>query len=318
MFSKLLKSEARKALLNIFLESGRQKYYLRELAVRINYSPGSLQRELNGLVTDELLLAEKMGNLRFFSLNSKCPYLKELKKYIEAHPGSTEPKSPQSASKKAKPSKTPKTAPQSPRPSKNDQSAVIPTQSTVKPQGRPVLERRDPPPSAPAPVTNTPPATPAPASYIPPATPIPLAPMPAPYVPPAPQPLSAAPMPIPAPIPAPAPHYTFAPAESPIQSTVGYPDMISPFSKPVLAKPTLSKPDLSYGSPKQNSPFDYSTAPSETPSDYSDFSGDPAAPRPAQPYVTEPAQPLSPFPPTPTTQNPPPDDASGDIRLHIE
>lgn len=293
MFSKLLKSEARKALLNIFLESGRQKYYLRELAVRINYSPGSLQRELNGLVADDLLLAEKMGNLRFFSLNAKYPYLKELKKYIEAHPGSTEPKSPQSALKKPKPSKTPKTAPQSPRPSKSDPIAVSSTQSTVKPQGRPVLERRDPPPAH---------------------TPVPPAPVST-------APLAAAPMPTPAPIPVPAPQYTFAPAESPIQSTSGYTQYISPFSKPVLTKPNLAKPDLTNITVKPESPFDYSTTPSEPSFDYSNYADDPAAPKPAQPYAREPTAPVPPieyFPPTATTQNPPPDDASGDIRLHIE
>lgn len=53
----------------------------------IQYSPGSLQRELNSLVEYGLLLSEKMGNLRFFSLNQKCPFLKELKLYLSQHAG---------------------------------------------------------------------------------------------------------------------------------------------------------------------------------------------------------------------------------------
>lgn len=90
MFSKLIKSEARKAILQLFTQNGRQKYYLRELASMIQYSPGSLQRELNSLVESGLILSEKMGNLRFFSLNPKCPLLKELKIYLSQH---AEPKS---------------------------------------------------------------------------------------------------------------------------------------------------------------------------------------------------------------------------------
>lgn len=85
MFSKLIKSEARKAILQLFTQNGRQKYYLRELASMIQYSPGSLQRELNSLVESGLILSEKMGNLRFFSLNPKCPLLKELKIYLSQH-----------------------------------------------------------------------------------------------------------------------------------------------------------------------------------------------------------------------------------------
>lgn len=85
MFSKLLKSTARKKILQIFLKDSRQSYYLRELAVAIEYSPGSLQRELNGLITDGLLISQKMGNLRFFSLNAKSPYLRDLKLYIDQH-----------------------------------------------------------------------------------------------------------------------------------------------------------------------------------------------------------------------------------------
>lgn len=85
MFSKLIKSEARKAILQLFTQNSRQKYYLRELASKINYSPGSLQRELNSLVGSGLVLSEKMGNLRFFFLNQKCPLLKELKLYLAQH-----------------------------------------------------------------------------------------------------------------------------------------------------------------------------------------------------------------------------------------
>ncbi|MCX6733234.1 MAG: winged helix-turn-helix domain-containing protein [Candidatus Peregrinibacteria bacterium] len=103
MFSKLIKSEARKAILQLFTQNGRQKYYLRELASKINYSPGSLQRELNSLVESGLVLSEKMGNLRFFFLNQKCPLLKELKLYLSQHTATKQdmesPKMPQKITK---------------------------------------------------------------------------------------------------------------------------------------------------------------------------------------------------------------------------
>ena len=86
MFSKLLKSSARQSLLELFTKNSRQKYYLRELAGIINYSPGSLKRELTSLLDDGLITSERMGNLRFFMLNTKSPLLKELKAYLEGHP----------------------------------------------------------------------------------------------------------------------------------------------------------------------------------------------------------------------------------------
>ena len=165
MFSKLLKSAARKSLLEIFLSDSRQKYYLRELAVKIQYSPGSLQRELNSLVEDELLLAEKMGNLRFFSLNTKSPYVKELRQYLLSHPqDKAEP-----ASKKPPIPKAMR-APEAPKPPK-------PPESLPKPQSKPVLERRPIPEAEPAlrqAPTFTPTKSPVPSNvgYTPPSSPL--------------------------------------------------------------------------------------------------------------------------------------------------
>lgn len=110
MFSKIIKSEARKGILLLLLQNSRQKYYLRELASIINYSAGSLQRELNSLVESGFILSEKMGNLRFFSLNQKSPFLKELKAYLaqqeERNPSTTQQitirKSPEKSKKTSK------------------------------------------------------------------------------------------------------------------------------------------------------------------------------------------------------------------------
>jgi DNA-binding transcriptional ArsR family regulator len=97
MLSKLLKSGARKKILEIFFKDSRQSYYLRELASAIEYSPGSLQRELNSLVADEILTSRRMGNLRFFSLNTRSPYLRDLKLYMDHHRDSLDKHSPQGA-----------------------------------------------------------------------------------------------------------------------------------------------------------------------------------------------------------------------------
>lgn len=83
MFSRLLKSEGRKKLFETLFKEKDRKFYLRELSDLLQYSAGSLQRELTALESDGILLAEKMGNMKFFSLNKKHPIIGELKKYLE-------------------------------------------------------------------------------------------------------------------------------------------------------------------------------------------------------------------------------------------
>ena len=85
MFSKLLKSTARRRLFQILIDNRKQKYYLRQLAQLLNYSPGSLQRELSTLVTDGILANEQIGNMKFFFLNTKSPFVKELKQHLDLH-----------------------------------------------------------------------------------------------------------------------------------------------------------------------------------------------------------------------------------------
>lgn len=78
MFSRLLKSEARRRLLKLLIDNPQKKFYLRELAEMINYSPGSLQRELALLLEDQLLIEERLGNMRFFGINQSSPFIKQL------------------------------------------------------------------------------------------------------------------------------------------------------------------------------------------------------------------------------------------------
>ncbi len=83
MFSKILKSAARKKLFEILFNDKKQKYYLRQLSEMLQYSAGSLQRELTNLVADGFLTTEMVGNMKFFTLNKKNPMVHELKKYME-------------------------------------------------------------------------------------------------------------------------------------------------------------------------------------------------------------------------------------------
>ena len=104
MFSKILKSKARKRILEILFDGSRQKYYLRELSEMLQYSAGSLQRELTGLEEDGILLSEKVGNMKFFSLNKKSPLVGELRRYmqkIEQEPAPAEAKAPKAPVKRA-------------------------------------------------------------------------------------------------------------------------------------------------------------------------------------------------------------------------
>lgn len=270
MFSKLLKSEARKKLLKIFTENSREKYYLRELAGMIQYSPGSLQRELNGLVGDDILLAEKVGNLRFFSLNSKNPYIKNLKLYLASHP---EPDQ-ESSSVQAK-----KIASAQAKPKLKAQSVVKPQKPDTKPvlEARPWIITRDSlENSASKPQSDS-------EGFV---------------------------------------REEFLPAPAPIQPPVAYTPTISPFSKPVLTKPDIQKPEIytqnskletesDYPKPLSGPAFDYDIFPAED--DTVDFADTPASQNDNEPLS---------YQPEPTIQNnqsgEPPEEANGDIRLHIE
>ncbi len=48
----------------------------------MQYSAGSLQRELAGMELDGIVLSEKVGNMKFFSLNKKSALVAELKKHM--------------------------------------------------------------------------------------------------------------------------------------------------------------------------------------------------------------------------------------------
>lgn len=76
------KSKIRRDLLSLFFTNTSEKYYLRELQRLLGYSAGSIRRELLKFMEDNLFETEKVGNLLYYSLNSKHPLYKELKSIV--------------------------------------------------------------------------------------------------------------------------------------------------------------------------------------------------------------------------------------------
>ncbi len=78
----ITKSKIRQDLLTIFFANLSQKYYLRELERTLGYSAGSIRRELLKFQEDGLFNTQRMGNLLYYSVNTKHPLFEELKAII--------------------------------------------------------------------------------------------------------------------------------------------------------------------------------------------------------------------------------------------
>ena len=55
------------------------RHYVNELARILSVDVGNLDRKLKELEGDGLLVSEKQGNLKYFSINKKYPLLKEMR-----------------------------------------------------------------------------------------------------------------------------------------------------------------------------------------------------------------------------------------------
>lgn len=82
MLSSFISSRTRRSILSQFLSNVEKKYYVRQLAVILNISVGSLHRELNNLEKSGILVSENLGNLRLFHVNKTSPIFKELKDIV--------------------------------------------------------------------------------------------------------------------------------------------------------------------------------------------------------------------------------------------
>jgi len=67
-------------LLEIFLRNPSREYYLNELSRELNMSSSTVKTYVDALVSDNILVERKKGNLRIFTLNNENPMVKELKR----------------------------------------------------------------------------------------------------------------------------------------------------------------------------------------------------------------------------------------------
>ena len=78
----ITKSKIRQDLLILFFTNPSQKYYIRELGRLLGYSVGSIHRELLKFQKDGLFNTQKVGNLVYYSLNTRHPLFNELKSIV--------------------------------------------------------------------------------------------------------------------------------------------------------------------------------------------------------------------------------------------
>lgn len=76
------KSKIRQELFALFFTNPQKRYYLREMERILGCSAGSIRRELLKFQKDGLFNTDKVGNLLYYSLNTKHPLFKELKAIV--------------------------------------------------------------------------------------------------------------------------------------------------------------------------------------------------------------------------------------------
>lgn len=79
MLERLFSSQARIAILRLFLLSPGDRFYVREVAARTDQPRRAVQRELPKLVAIGLLTHTVDGNRKYYQVNRDCPIFPELK-----------------------------------------------------------------------------------------------------------------------------------------------------------------------------------------------------------------------------------------------
>ncbi len=76
------RSKIRQELFALFFTNPQKRYYLREMERILGCSAGSIRRELLRFQKDGLFNTDKVGNLLYYSLNTRHPLFKELKAIV--------------------------------------------------------------------------------------------------------------------------------------------------------------------------------------------------------------------------------------------
>ena len=82
ILNRLFSSKLRIKLLDVFLSSPDARFYIRELERKIKEEAKNVSRELKNLEALGLLISEKQGNLKYYSVNENFFLYPELKAII--------------------------------------------------------------------------------------------------------------------------------------------------------------------------------------------------------------------------------------------
>jgi DNA-binding transcriptional ArsR family regulator len=82
MLEKLFTSGIRADIMSLLFNNPEEKFYVREIARLINKNPSGVKRELDKLYQMGLVISEKEGNLKYFTVNTSSSLFPELKSLI--------------------------------------------------------------------------------------------------------------------------------------------------------------------------------------------------------------------------------------------
>lgn len=82
ILKNLFSSSIRADILSLLLSSPDEQFYVREIANLLGKNPSGVKRELDNLEGMDILVSERVANLRYFQANQDSPFYFELKSLI--------------------------------------------------------------------------------------------------------------------------------------------------------------------------------------------------------------------------------------------
>jgi DNA-binding MarR family transcriptional regulator len=82
MLTRLFSSQTRVELLRLFFTRPEDRYYVRQIARELRRDISGIKRELDNLEKAGLLVSEKVGNLRYYTVNKTAAIYQEVKSIV--------------------------------------------------------------------------------------------------------------------------------------------------------------------------------------------------------------------------------------------
>ncbi len=82
MLTRLFSSQTRVALLRLFFTHPEERFYVRQIARELHRDISGIKRELDNLDKAGLLVSDKVGNLRYYSVNKTAAIYSEIKSIV--------------------------------------------------------------------------------------------------------------------------------------------------------------------------------------------------------------------------------------------